>query len=149
MNALELLRNDHSFIKDLFNQFEHSTAPEKRADKFAQIRRELYLHCRAEEEIFYPALKAMEGEGPRVVVTAIKEHQEIDELLLRASRLKLHDKKFDSHFETLAELVDTHLAQEEGEIFRFAEENCSPKQLEEIGTEIEARRRTLDQEMAA
>ena len=149
MNALELLRKDHSFVRDLFNQFEHITAPEKRADKFAQIRRELYLHCRAEEEIFYPALKAMDGDGPRLVLAAIKEHQEIDDLLMRASRLKLHNKGFDSQFETLTELVDTHLAQEEGEIFRFAEENCSPKQLEEIGAEIDARRRTLDQEMAA
>jgi hemerythrin superfamily protein len=151
MNALELLRKDHSFVRDLLGQFERTskTTSEKRMEVFAQIRRELQLHCRAEEEIFYPALKAMEGEALRLVLVAIKEHHDIDELLTRISRRKLTDKQFDSGFETLLETVDAHLDYEEGEIFRFAEENCSPQQLEEIGSEIEDRRRILDQEMAA
>jgi hemerythrin superfamily protein len=151
MNALELLRKEHSFVRNLFDQFERTskTPSEKRMEVFATIRRELQLHCRAEEEIFYPALKAMEGEGRRLVVVAIKEHHDIDALLTRISRRKLNDKEFDSGFEALVESVNDHLDYEEGEIFRFAEENCSPQQLEEIGSQIEDRRRILDQEMAA
>jgi hemerythrin superfamily protein len=151
MNALELLRKDHSFVRDLFGRFEGTskTASEKRMEVFAQIRRELQLHSRAEEEIFYPALKAMEGEGRRLVLVAIKEHHDIDELLIRISRRKLTDREFESGFEALVESVYDHLDYEEREIFRFAEENCSPQQLEEIGSQIEDRRRILDQEMAA
>ena len=42
-----------------------------------------------------------------------------------------------------------HIVEEEGEIFRFAEKNCSEEQLEDLGREIEERKTTLDQQMAA
>jgi len=151
MDALKLLKKDHSTVKGLFGKFDHTnkTAYDKRDEIFEQVRRELQLHSRAEEEIFYPAIKALNGEGRRLISEALKEHKEIDELLTQISRLKSTDKNFDEKFETLIENVEHHVEEEEGEIFRFAEENCSPKQLEEIGAEIDARRRTLDQEMAA
>src|SRR5262249_36323651 len=113
------------------------------------IRRELQLHSKAEEEIFYPALKALNGEGRRLVSEALKEHKEMDELLTQLSRLKFVDKNFDEKMEVLIENVDYHVAEEEGEIFRFAEENCSVDQLEELGQQIEHRKKTLDEQMAA
>jgi hemerythrin superfamily protein len=151
MNALNLLKKDHSFVRDLFSKFDRTgkTAFDKRTEMLAQIRRELHLHCRAEEELFFPALKAMEGEGRRLALVAIQEHRDIDELLTRISRIKPTDKDFDNRFENLIERVDAHLENEEREIFRFAEENCSAQELEEIGSQIEQRRRILDQERAA
>ena len=113
------------------------------------MRRELKLHSRAEEEIFYPALKALNGEGRRLVSEALKEHRDVDELLTQISRLKPCGKNFDDKMETLIENVDHHVQEEEGEIFRFAEENCSEGQLEELGQQIEDRKKTLGQQMAA
>jgi hypothetical protein len=49
----------------------------------------------------------------------------------------------------LIDTVEHHIGEEEGEIFRFAEENCSQEQLEDIGRQIEERKRILDQQMAA
>jgi hemerythrin superfamily protein len=151
MDALTLLKKDHSTVRSLFSKFDRTnkTAYDKRDEIFGQVRRELQLHSRAEEEIFYPAIKALNGEGRRLVSEALKEHKQVDELLTRISRLKATDKNFDEKFETLIENVEHHIEEEEGEIFQFAEKNCSPEELQDIGRQIEDRKRALDQQMAA
>src|SRR5215831_212428 len=151
MNVLKILKKDHSTVQTLFSKFDRAgrTAYEKKGELFEKIRRELQLHLRAEEEIFYPALKAMNGEGRRLISEAVKEHKDMNDLLIQISRLKPADKNFDEKMETLIENVDHHVEEEEGEIFRFAEENFSEDQLEELGALIEERKKTLDQQMAA
>src|SRR5262249_21724898 len=149
MNALNLLKKDHASIKSLFGRFDRAskTDLDKRSDLFEQIRRELQIHSRAEEEIFYPALKALNGEGHGLVSQAIKDHKEVDQLLMQISRLNRTNKTFDEKFEALAESVDHHVDEEEGEIFRFAEENFSERELEDIGRQIDERKRFLDRQM--
>jgi hemerythrin superfamily protein len=151
MNALNLLQKDHASVKTLFSSFDRTskTDLEKRNDLLAQIRREVQIHSRAEEEIFYPALKALNGEGRKLVSQALNDHKGIEDLLTQISRLKLTAKNFDDRFESLIESVDHHIEEEEGEIFRFAEENCSEQQLEDLGREIQERKQILDRQLAA
>ena len=151
MNVLKLLKKDHSAVRTMFGKFDRTgpSSHEKRADLFEKIRRELQIHSKAEEELFYPAIKARNGDGRRLVSEALKEHKDVDELLTQISRLKPSDKSFDEKMETLIENVDHHIEEEEGEIFRFAEENCSEQELEELGRQIEERKKSLDQQMAA
>ena len=78
MNVLKLIKKDHSDVQSLFNKFEKTakSSHEKREEIFEQIRRELQIHSRAEEEIFYPFLKALNGNSGRNVVSeALKEHK--------------------------------------------------------------------------
>ena len=151
MQAIKILRKDHSTVRSLVDKLERTakSSHEKKNDLFEQIRRELQLHMRAEEEIFYPALKAFDGEGRRMVAEALKEHRDIDQLLTQISRLNPSDKNYDDKVETLFENVDHHLEEEEGEFFPFAEENCSIEQLEDLGRQIEERKKILDRQMAA
>src|SRR5262245_23184291 len=151
MNVLELLKKDHASVRALFTKFDSTSKTDlhKRGDLFAQIRRLLQIHYRAEEEIFYPALKSLNGEGQRLALQCLKDHRNVDELLMQLSRLNRTDRHFDEKFELLAEDVDQHVEDEEGEIFRFAEENFSSQELEDLGLEIEQRKRVLDQQMAA
>ena len=151
MNVLELLRRDHSTVKSLFEMFDQINASdyEGKAELLAQIRRELQLHSRAEEQVFYPALKAVDTGGQPLAFHAAKAHQNIDELLTQISRLKPSNKIFDEKLEALQDSVDFHIEEEEGEIFQFAAENCSEQELEQLGNEIEERKRFLDREMAA
>src|SRR4029453_8539429 len=150
MNALNLLKKDHASVGTLFGRFERTgkTDLEKRNDLLAQIRREIQIHLRAEEEIFYPALKALNGEGRQLVSQALNDHKDINDLLTQISRLKLTAKNFDDRFEALIESVDHHVEEEEGEIFRFAEENCSEQELEDLGGQIQERKQFLDRQRA-
>lgn len=116
MNALNLLKTDHASVRTLFGSFERTgkTDLEKRNDLLAQIRREIQIHLKAEEEIFYPALKALNGEGRQLVSQALNDHKDINDLLTQISRLKLTAKNFDDRFEALIESVDHHVEEEEG-----------------------------------
>src|SRR5438105_2355735 len=80
MYVLKLLKKDHFTVQSLFSKFDRSgkSSHEKRGELFVQIRRELQIHSRAEEEIFYPALKALSDDGRRLVSEAVKEHKDID-----------------------------------------------------------------------
>jgi len=152
VNVLKLIKKDHSDVQSLFNKFEKTakSSHEKREEIFEQIRRGLQIHSRVEEEIFYPFLKALNGNSGRNLVSeALKVHKEIDELLTQISRLQPSDKNFDEKVETLFENVEHHIQEEEREIFQFAEEKCSEEQLENLGREVAERKKTLDRQLAA
>lgn len=152
MNVLKILKRDHSTVKSLFNKYDRTgkSSLEKRIELFEQIRRELQIHSRAEEEIFYPAIKAKNGaESRKLVSQALKEHKDVAELLTQISRLKPNHKNFDEKMETLLENFDHHIEQEEGEIFQFVEENCSEEELNDMGKQMEERKRAIDRQLAA
>jgi hemerythrin superfamily protein len=152
MNVLKILKKDHSTVKSLFNKYDRTgkSSHEKRIQLFEQIRRELQIHSRAEEEIFYPAIKAKNGaESRKLVSQALKEHKDVSELLTQISRLKPNDKNFDEKMETLFENIDHHVEEEEGEIFQFVEENCSEAELNDMGRQVEERKRAIDRQLAA
>lgn len=151
MDALRLLKKEHADLKSLFTKFDRTgkTAHDRRSELFNRIRRELQIHSRAESEVFYAAVKSLNGDGRRLISQATKEHRQIDELLTQIARLKPSDRNFDEKIETLFENVDHHLEEEEGEIFQFAAEKFSEEQLDDLGRQIEERERTLSEELAA
>lgn len=151
MNVLKVLKKDHATVRNLFNQFDRTgkSAFEKKLALFERIRFELTVHARAEEEIFYPALKAINGRGRTLVIVALREHREMDELLTRISRLKPESASFAEKMEALMETVDRHVEEKEREIFQFAQENCPEGQLEQLGSEIEERKKFLERQLAA
>jgi len=59
MNAFTLLKADHKKVARIFEKSEPTTerGVKTREQLFAQLKNELDLHARIEEEIFYPALK--------------------------------------------------------------------------------------------
>src|SRR5690349_14919794 len=98
MNVLKILKKDHATVRTLFNKYSRTgkSSLDRKTELFEQIPRELQIHSRAEEEIFYPAIKAKNGTESRKLVTqALKEHKDVDELLTQISRLKPSHKNFD------------------------------------------------------
>jgi hemerythrin superfamily protein len=150
MNVIKLLKKDHDTVKLLFDEFNEAgkSAYLRKSDIFEQVRHELLVHSQAEEEIFYPAIKAIDG-GRELIVEALKEHKEVDELLTQMSRLKPEDARFVEKFETLIDNVDHHVEEEEGQMFQFAEKNCPQEQLQRLGIEISERKKALERQRAA
>ena len=62
-DAIELLTEDHENVKALFQQFEHAGEKAFASKKklATQICLELTRHATAEEELFYPAVRAAGG----------------------------------------------------------------------------------------
>ena len=60
-DALQLLRDDHKKVKDLFKQFEDSDDKAEKKRICDEVIMELDVHTRIEEEIFYPAVLKEDG----------------------------------------------------------------------------------------
>jgi hemerythrin superfamily protein len=71
MNALELLKQDHQKVKELFHEATRAEQ-NKRKDLFDKIDTELETHAHIEETVFYPALEQHE-ELKDMVTEALEE----------------------------------------------------------------------------
>jgi hemerythrin superfamily protein len=66
MNALEILRKDHERVKELFSEYDTLSSGGSRRNEIVRTAlRELELHSRVEEDVFYPAMRARTGKMPR------------------------------------------------------------------------------------
>ena len=75
-----MIRLDHTHVMATFHQFEADTpAPVKRA-LVNTVCLALEIHAQLEEEIFYPAMRALPGEAGDVA-RSIPEHDEMKRLI--------------------------------------------------------------------
>ena len=116
MDAVQLIRQDHEKVKNLFFDFEMAPAgqPEQRRRLAEQIIRELMVHERIEEEIFYPAFRAAMGaQAEGTVEHSKEEHELVDSLIAQLSAIDLDHPDFEGLMKILRENVEHHIQEEE------------------------------------
>jgi len=143
-DAIALLKQDHANVKALFKEFEElgdrAFASKKRlADKICL---ELTRHATAEEEIFYPAVRAASKEAEDLVDEATVEHSSAKDLIAQIGEMDPHDELFDAKVKVLGEYINHHVKEEEGEMFPLAKK--AALDLQAMGREIEARKDEID-----
>jgi len=139
MTPVELLKQDHAKVKQLFMQFEAAQG-EAKEDIFKQIFKELQVHTKVEEEIFYPAVKKFDSE---VANEAVEEHNIVDYILGAMKKLSPSDEAYDAKFTTLKENVEHHIEEEEGEMLPEAEKKIPAGQMAELGQAMIQRKEKL------
>src|SRR5688500_20280383 len=122
MDALELLKEDHQKVKELFEEAEGTEDQKEKTKIFAEIQSELETHARIEESVFYPAMEKRE-ELKDLVLESIEEHRQIKTLLKEIDNLKSDSEKIEPKLSVLMENVEHH-AEEEEEIGRAS---CSER----------------------
>jgi hemerythrin superfamily protein len=138
MDALELLRQDHERVKELFEQAEATEGGEEQKEIFKQIKKELETHARIEESIFYPAMEKHE-ELKDMVLEAIEEHKQVKTLLHEMDDLVADSEKFEPKLKVLMENVEHHAEEEEeGNMFPKIRELLDDAALEQLGQELES-----------
>ncbi|HYR82907.1 MAG TPA: hemerythrin domain-containing protein [Terriglobia bacterium] len=148
MKVTLLLRNDHDAIKSLFSKYKKAGARNQNGKKelFEAIRRELTIHSQMETEIFYPALTGTSSKtASQLVSAAADEHDVVDRMLEEIGAMSPMDRNFDSRVEDLIKAVDSHIEKEELEIFDEARKTLPEHRLEELGLEMEDRKKILGQ----
>jgi hemerythrin-like domain-containing protein len=148
MKVTVFLRNEHENLKSLFNNYKKANARNSNGKKelFNDIRREILLHSQMETEIFYPALSGTSSTTAiSLVSTAREEHSAIENGLEELSALNPADRSFDTKMSALMEEVARHIEKEEQEIFDEARKTLPEYRLEELGLEMEDRRKILTQ----
>ena len=115
MNALQLLKEDHDYVKKAFSAFEKMDE-EDRPALVKQVCQALKVHADIEEKIFYPAVrKAIKDED--LMNEAEVEHDSVKALIRQLERMKPSHPKYAATFTVLAEYVKHHVKEEEDEMF--------------------------------
>ncbi len=115
-DALQLLRNDHRKVADLFDQFEKARTDDRKALLAAQICAELKVHAQIEEEIFYPAAReALRNDD--LLDEATVEHQSAKALIAEIEGASPGDELFDARVMVLGEYIKHHVKEEHNELF--------------------------------
>ncbi|HKO88460.1 MAG TPA: hemerythrin domain-containing protein [Burkholderiales bacterium] len=132
--ATELLRADHEEISRLFDSYQEAmdTASPVRNSLAQAICMQIELHSRVEAEVFYPNVR---NEAPDLVAESIEDHEEIAQIIgnLRAESLAI--EACDGLMLDLMDLVESHMAAEELELFPLLEDRIPPT-LRSLGAEI-------------
>jgi iron-sulfur cluster repair protein YtfE (RIC family) len=147
MKVTVLLRNDHEVLKALFNKFNKSSSGKNqngKKDLFNEIRREIQVHAQMEREIFYPALSTTSSSEAAALVTKAEQQQRsVDKLIQELNSMSGSEKTFETKMASLIDAVVQHIQMEEEEIFDEARKNLPEYRLEELGLEMEDRRKIL------
>jgi hemerythrin superfamily protein len=137
MNAIDLLRKDHERVKELFSEYDTLSGDGAKKNEIAQTAlREIELHSRIEEEIFYPAMRSKSVKsGKELVKRSYSEHQDIDDLVAELRDSDISDPEFDDRFQELMEEMEEHMEEEESELFPKAQ--VLGKELDSLGQQMQ------------
>lgn len=120
-DAVNLLMRDHKEVKALFKQYDklaNAEAPaSERAAMAAEICSKLTVHATVEEELFYPAARELLGDDEDLVDEATVEHASAKDLIAQIENASPDDPLYDAKVKVLAEYIDHHVKEEEGEMF--------------------------------
>ena len=141
MDALKLLTSDHDKVRDLFKEFRAAkeAGDSKRMHSLQEtIFEELEIHTRIEEDIFYPAVRALDVEElTEMIDESLQEHHVVDVLIREVTGLKTDDV-FAAKMTVLIENVEHHADEEESDMFPEVRSRMDTDQLEELGDRLEA-----------
>ncbi len=143
MNAITLLKADHNAVQGLLQQIKclDESAHGQRRELFRQIDKELTLHSKIEETIFYPALKQKasfsdDDDATQEVLEAYEEHANVKSMLQRLESTDAADETYNAKLQVLSELVKHHVHEEEHEMFKEAKDLMSESELEQLGAQL-------------
>jgi hemerythrin-like domain-containing protein len=151
MDAIQLLKADHTKVKELLAELAETTtrAVKRRVDLLAEINVNHKAHNTIEEEIFYPAFKeAGEKEEAKMYYEALEEHRAAGDLVLPdLLNTKPDSENFSGRAKVLKELIEHHVKEEEGQMFKNAKKLFSGEELAQLGKRMEQRKAEVIKEL--
>lgn len=140
MRATELLARDHRTVRDLFLQFERTPLDDgsSRQDLFDRIVEELDVHAKAEEEVFYPAVR----EASRRIADAEAGHSHLRAVIGEVKAYEPASSEFTAGVRLVKRIVFAHVMEEEMGVFLDAE-RMGTQALERLGATLAERKEAL------
>ena len=147
-SPIALLKADHRKVEQILEEFEKAKSRDKRMQCVRDIARELIIHARIEEELFYPACReALEDDEP--LDEAQVEHDTIKVLLADLLMQEREGPYFKAKVTVLKEYVKHHVREEEennDSIFAKAKQAGLDEQ--ELAAKLVERKRQLETQYA-
>ncbi len=138
-SATDMIRADHTRVLAAFHRYAPRLGPRQKRGLVDSMCLALEAHAQIEEEIFYPALQAID---PEVVAKSLPEHAEMKRLILALRGMTPTDPGYDAAVMDLMRTVIHHVAEEETTLLPDAERRI-PERLGELGVQMAKRRVAL------
>jgi hemerythrin superfamily protein len=137
MSAIDVLKQDHRAMEQLFGQYQEATAsPERKQEIVNQVIRELSVHAAVEEEILYPTVREAVPDGDELAQESLQERHQAKQLLAELDGMSRDDLGFDERIGRLMEDIRHHVEEEEGE-FPKLQQALDEVTLADVGHELE------------
>ncbi len=140
-SATRMIRMDHAHVLGLFHKLTPDISQGARLATVRSICTALEIHAQLEEEIFYPALRALNLGLPELD-KSVPEHDEVRRHIEQVRALEATDANFDERVSELMRGVIHHVADEETVLLPIAEHRLAD-QLDELGARMTERRMEL------
>jgi hemerythrin superfamily protein len=140
VSPTDLLRADHSRVKDLFREFDNADY-ETRKNVAREAVRLLQNHDVIEQKLFYPFCREISDKADALILRAEEAHHAMNVTIAELLILPFSDRYF-AKFHTLQQAVLAHMREEENEIFPIVER--SNADVGELGRDIARLRQALE-----
>ncbi len=142
-DAIALLKDDHRKVSKMFASYD-KLGDAALATKLRLARtlcKELKVHTRIEEEIFYPAVEKALPKEKDLLDEAEVEHEGAKRLIAELDRMKPGQDLFDAKVTVLAEYIKHHVKEEHEDMFPKVRK--TDLDLRALGARMAARKATL------
>lgn len=133
-----MIRLDHAHVLAAFRRYRSHLPEGRKRALVANVCLALDVHARLEEEIFYPAMRAIAA-AREVLDKSVPEHDEMRGLIGSLRAMEPFAAAYDETFRKLLRIVLHHVADEETVLLPLAEEHM-PDQLGHLGRLMTRRR---------
>ena len=141
-DAIALLKADHRAVEDLFAKYEKASGDVRKQGIAEEICKELTIHARIEEEIFYPACEGKVEED--LLKEAYVEHDGAKVLIAEIEAGGPGDEYYDAKVKVLSEQIEHHVQEEEQRIEgMFAQARKAGLDMDALGEQMAARKADL------
>jgi hypothetical protein len=140
-SATAMIRMDHTHVLATFHRYRIDAAPRVKQGLADMICTALEIHAQLEEEIFYPAMRAISSDSA-LADKSLPEHEEMKRLIARLRGMEPGTAAYDDTVMELMRDVMHHVADEETTLLPDAERFLSDR-LNEIGAQMTKRRLEL------
>jgi hemerythrin superfamily protein len=143
-NAIQILKEDHRSVEELFSQFE-KTGPRAKKSRETLVRKvieALAVHAFVEESTFYPEVRRRVESADAEVLEALEEHHIVKWTLSELDGMDADDERFVAKVTVLMEMVRHHVKEEERDLFPKVRAAMTRAELDELGDAMKAARST-------
>ena len=115
--ATALLQRQHREVEHTFATALDTDDPRIRRSAMNDIIRQLTMHTKIEETIFYPAVRGLGTTTAKdMILEAVEEHHVVKLLLKELPKVDPKAETFEAKMTVLKELIEHHVEEEEGDV---------------------------------
>jgi hemerythrin superfamily protein len=114
VSAIELLKQQHREVDELFQRIKSTTGDERIA-LLGKVAEALTIHAALEEQYFYPFARQQGVDG--LIDESFQDHAEVKQLLSDILQMKQTDPGLEGLCLRLERMVTEHVSQEESALF--------------------------------